>query len=376
MNQSIKLINDKLDEFRNQVIEYQSYNYNKEKSIQDINNLLSNQTLNEYDKMIQELNEIVYQSDMNSVSDLVSIYNIVLAKLDKFIEKKNSSSDEYVLKIMNTRLGVKYLGYLLSIIIRLNVYIKLLGEYLDLYKAFELVVGKINDTKINDTKINDTKVGGGIFDTIQSAITKGVQNISDIQKIYLAYNKTDELINTEFFDKIFPKQLEFSYEIKLPSKGKIILSIIRIGDFCSIELNKTTSLCFKLEKIKDNNNQITYSDCDSSSIYLFNKPSFNFVDIGYNFSIIKSQGIQSLTSSSISELLISNLKNIINNEEKVLLFNPDKNINFMIRYYGCTSTGITSITTFTRRQFVIKKSGKDNIISINNDDLEKIKELI
>jgi hypothetical protein len=366
MNQSITLINDKLDEFRNQVIEYQSYNYNKEKSIQDIKNLLSNQTLNEYDRMIQELNEIVYQTDMNSVSDLVSIYNIVLAKLDKFIEKKNSSSDEYVLKIMNTRLGVKYLGYLLSIIIRLNVYIKLLGEYLDLYKAFELVVGKINDTK----------VGGGIFDTIQSAITKGVQNISDIQKIYLAYNKTDELINTEFFDKIFPKQLQFSYEIKLPSKGKIILSIKRIGDFCSIELNKTTSLCFKLEKIKDNNNQITYSDCDSSSIYLFNKPSFNFVDIGYNFSIIKSQDIQSLTSSSISELLISNLKNIINNEENVLLFNPDKNINFMIRYYGCTSTGITSITTFTRRQFVIKKSGKDNIISINNDDLEKIKELI
>lgn len=335
MSSSLRFINNNIDNFNKEVINYKTYNYDKTKTIEDIVSLMSNQTLNNYNDLLRELNSTVYGSQINGVNGLyrlLQMYKTVLIQLEnKNLIQLDSTGSYYVLKQLNSKLGIKYLGYLLSVVITLNIYISLLNEYFDLYQGYEKNV------------------------------------LTAITSFFSSYNKTDEEINEEFFNKILPSG-EFDFTIKLNSGNKLILPIVRIGKYCSLRLNETNTLFFILTQITDGKKPIIYEDCDPG-IYNFTRHKYNFYQLGFDFTIvINESGLDSLNLSTTQDV-IRYIENIHN---KVFIIRPNKKIIFTIKYYGCKEPR-TGYITFTRRQFLIRVNEVDLVIQLNDPNINSIK---
>ncbi len=335
MSSSLRIINNNIDNFNKEVVTYQLYNYDKTKTVENINSLMSNQTLNDFNDMLRQINTTVYEEQINSsngLNDLLLMYRRVLTLLENpELIQLDPTGSYYVLKQLKHKLGIKYLGYLLSVVITLKIYISLMNEYLDLYQSYE-----------------------------RNAITA-------ITSWLTSYNKTDQEINEEFFNKIFPSR-EFDFNIILSTGKTLVLPIVRIGRYCSLKLNESHSLFFILTQLTDKKRPIIYEDCDTG-IYNFTRSNYNFYQLGFDFSIIvNDNGLRSLNLFTTEDVIrfIENLDN------KVFIIRPTKKIIFTVRYYGCKEP-ISGYITFTRRQFLIGIGGNKSIIQLNDPNIDSIK---
>lgn len=332
MNSSLRFINNNIDNFNKEVINYQTYNYDKTKTIEDIAGLISNQTLNDYNDLLREINKTVYETNLNGLNGLLQMYRTTLILLENInLIQLDPTSSHYVLKQLNSKLGIKYLGYLLSVVITLKIYISLLNEYIDLYQSYEK----------------------NLFTAITS--------------FFSSYNKTDEEINDNFFNKIFPSR-EFDFTIVLNSGSKLILPIVRIGKYCSLQLNETHTLFFILTQLSDGKKPLIYEDCDPG-IYNFTRSKYNYYQLGFDFSIVvNEEGLDSLSLSTTQDVItyIENLPN------KVFIIRPNKKIIFTIKYYGCKEP-TSGYITFTRRQFLIRVGKGESVIQLNDPNIDSIK---
>ncbi len=333
MDQSIRYIGNNIENLKKEIITYQSYKFDTDKSITDLEKIVSDRTLSDYDELFREINRTIYSQPITDLNQFITLYQIVLQLGKQFIELDQSDSF-YKLKEIKSDLGIKYVSFLFSIIISFNTQIKLLNEYLKIYEKYQ---------------------------SITSAVTS----------FLTSYNKTDEELNREFFSKIFPNQSMFNLEIYIDPYGTLILPTTRFESYCMIKLNQNHSMFFVINTKSDGKEAIIYNDCDTG-IYNFTKTKYNFYEISLNFSIVK-------TSDDIRRLRLRTNQDVLEllriSEQNVLRFRSDKLISLRINYYGCKEP-TTGYKTFTRRQFVFKRKDLNFIIQMNDPNIESIKTLI
>lgn len=333
MNPSLRYINNNIENLQSQIITYQSYNYDKNKDLKDLEKIVSDKTLSDYDDLFREINRTIYSQPITDLNQFLTLYQIVLQMGKQFIELDQSDSF-YKLKEIKSDLGIKYVSFLFSIIISFNTQIKLLNEYLKIYEKYQSVT-------------------------------------TAVASFLTSYNKTDEELNTEFFSRIFPNQLMFNLEIYIDPYGTLILPTTRFESYCMIKLNENYSMFFVINRKSDGREPIIYNDCDTG-IYNFTKTNYNFYEISLNFSIVK-------TSNDIRTLRLRTNQDVLQllrmSEQNVLRFRSDKLISLRINYYGCKEP-TTGYITFTRRQFVFKRKDINFIIQMNDPNIQLIKNLI
>jgi hypothetical protein len=337
MNPSLQQIERNISKMRDQIIKYNEFNYNKTKSVSDIQTLLSNQTLSDYDELFKFINSSVYEQSFNSIGSIITAYTNLILILKQYIVKLELTEEteenevpiqKFKLKEITTDMGINYIGYLLSVIIMLNLELKFFDRFYTYSKS--------------------TQLGN--------------------------YLKTDSDVINDFIEEMLPSMGNFNFEIKIDDSGFLVLPLVRFGDYFSLELNNIHTLFFILKKQADTSVPISYPNCNPDKRF-FDLEPYNYVDISFEFSIIKQTiGISETRMLSTTQDVIQFLNDT---SSKVLLFNKNKSIDLIIRYYGCYTTKLgINIPTYSRRQFILKKSSTENILDIQDPKISMIRERV
>ncbi len=327
------------------------YNYNNIVSNSDLEIIVDNNRLVEYDNKINILLTELFKTQYPDLNGIIGLYNNLIERIKPYL-KRGSASNSYSIKNITKDLDIKYFGLLLSNILNLHIIFSFCLKYIDIQELYR-------------------HIHRGDYTLISSFLTE-------------PYNLLNPILNNKFIDDLFMPNAEdyFYYQIKIDNTSlNLQINKEPTSNIFNIELSDNYNLKFNLIK-NDSTTSVpvqTHSDCVQDINVFEDSKSFSKFTFSLRFFLVKINRLDTSqpTRSSVPEILSFR-----------------KNIKFSVQYYSCnfagpslTSaalswTGIGGLPTFTRRRFIFENDREDNktILSFNDNTIDgailKLKQLI